>query len=118
VRLQAAKPKGDKAKRGPVPQLQLLHNITGSFRPGILTALMGVSGVQPSLALRAACMRQLQHWPCPVCGLCCYPVVVHSLGHKQVKPPDVLYALGCAAVPKTFPLYDMYASLQVLARRR
>uniref|UniRef100_A0A383WGZ5 ABC transporter domain-containing protein n=1 Tax=Tetradesmus obliquus TaxID=3088 RepID=A0A383WGZ5_TETOB len=26
------------------PQLQLLHNITGSFRPGVLTALMGVSG--------------------------------------------------------------------------
>ncbi|XP_020254965.1 ABC transporter G family member 41-like isoform X2 [Asparagus officinalis] len=25
-------------------QLQLLHNITGTFRPGILTALMGVSG--------------------------------------------------------------------------
>jgi len=25
-------------------QLQLLHNITGSFRPGILSALMGVSG--------------------------------------------------------------------------
>lgn len=32
----------------PCPQgkgeLQLLHNITGSFRPGVLTALMGVSG--------------------------------------------------------------------------
>lgn len=26
------------------PQLQLLHSITGSFRPGVLTALMGVSG--------------------------------------------------------------------------
>lgn len=26
------------------PQLQLLSNITGSFRPGVLTALMGVSG--------------------------------------------------------------------------
>lgn len=25
-------------------QLQLLHNISGAFRPGILTALMGVSG--------------------------------------------------------------------------
>lgn len=25
-------------------ELQLLHNITGSFRPGVLTALMGVSG--------------------------------------------------------------------------
>lgn len=25
-------------------KLQLLHNITGAFRPGILTALMGVSG--------------------------------------------------------------------------
>ncbi|KAL4524950.1 hypothetical protein Ndes2526A_g07047 [Nannochloris sp. 'desiccata'] len=25
-------------------QLQLLHNITGSFRPGVLTALMGASG--------------------------------------------------------------------------
>lgn len=29
---------------GGKPQLQLLHNITGSFRPGVLTALMGVSG--------------------------------------------------------------------------
>lgn len=25
-------------------ELQLLHNITGSFRPGVLTALMGSSG--------------------------------------------------------------------------
>jgi hypothetical protein len=53
--LQAAK-KGDKAKGGPVPQLQLLHSITGSFRPGVLTALMGVSGAKPSLALATACM--------------------------------------------------------------
>eukprot|EP00879_Flechtneria_rotunda_P006755 GHRR01007099.1.p1 GENE.GHRR01007099.1~~GHRR01007099.1.p1 ORF type:complete len:1177 (+),score=387.98 GHRR01007099.1:1343-4873(+) len=29
---------------GGKPELQLLHNITGSFRPGVLTALMGVSG--------------------------------------------------------------------------
>jgi hypothetical protein len=33
---------GDKS--GGKPQLQLLHGITGSFRPGVLTALMGVSG--------------------------------------------------------------------------
>lgn len=25
-------------------KLQLLHDITGAFRPGVLTALMGVSG--------------------------------------------------------------------------
>jgi ABC-type multidrug transport system ATPase subunit len=25
-------------------ELQLLHNISGTFRPGVLTALMGVSG--------------------------------------------------------------------------
>lgn len=31
---------------GGKPQLQLLHEITGSFRPGVLTALMGVSGEQ------------------------------------------------------------------------
>ena len=29
---------------GIVPELTLLTDITGSFRPGILTALMGVSG--------------------------------------------------------------------------
>lgn len=29
---------------GGKPQLQLLHDITGSFRPGVLTAFMGVSG--------------------------------------------------------------------------
>ena len=28
----------------PQKRLQLLHDITGAFRPGILTALMGVSG--------------------------------------------------------------------------
>jgi hypothetical protein len=43
--LQAAKSKGEKSKTAAVPQLQLLHNITGSFRPGVLTALMGVSGM-------------------------------------------------------------------------
>ena len=33
-----------KAKGGSSPQLTLLTDITGSFRPGVLTALMGVSG--------------------------------------------------------------------------
>lgn len=28
----------------PDKRLQLLHDITGAFRPGVLTALMGVSG--------------------------------------------------------------------------
>jgi hypothetical protein len=32
-------------------ELQLLHNISGSFRPGVLTALMGVSG-EPRLGSR------------------------------------------------------------------
>lgn len=33
------------AKKGPhAGNLQLLHDITGSFRPGVLTALMGASG--------------------------------------------------------------------------
>ncbi|KAF6261001.1 ATP-binding cassette transporter [Scenedesmus sp. NREL 46B-D3] len=40
----AAKSKGDKAKGGAATQLPLLHDITGAFRPGVLTALMGVSG--------------------------------------------------------------------------
>ncbi|KAF6262511.1 ATP-binding cassette transporter [Scenedesmus sp. NREL 46B-D3] len=34
----------DGSVRGGKAQLQLLHGITGSFRPGVLTALMGVSG--------------------------------------------------------------------------
>ncbi|KAG0561906.1 hypothetical protein KC19_9G102300 [Ceratodon purpureus] len=32
------------AKGITTPRLQLLHNVSGAFRPGILTALMGVSG--------------------------------------------------------------------------
>jgi len=49
--------------------LQLLHNITGTFRPGVLTALMGVSGeqaVQPpttnnqaTTIAEAACINRL-----------------------------------------------------------
>ena len=31
-------------KGAAVGKLQLLHELTGSFRPGVLTALMGVSG--------------------------------------------------------------------------
>jgi hypothetical protein len=52
--LQAPKPKDGKSKGGPAPQLQLLHNITGSFRPGVLTALMGVSGAN---SLTHSCIR-------------------------------------------------------------
>jgi hypothetical protein len=35
-------------------ELHLLHNITGSFRPGVLTALMGVSGEQTRVGLQQA----------------------------------------------------------------
>lgn len=42
--LQGAKGASGAEKGAHKPQLQLLHNITGSFRPGVLTALMGVSG--------------------------------------------------------------------------
>lgn len=42
VYMQGAK--GSKNDAGAKPQLQLLHNISGTFRPGVLTALMGVSG--------------------------------------------------------------------------
>jgi hypothetical protein len=37
-------------------ELQLLHNITGSFRPGVLTALMGVSGERGLDSCKAAHM--------------------------------------------------------------
>lgn len=37
---------------GIVPELTLLTDITGSFRPGILTALMGVSGAGKVSSLR------------------------------------------------------------------
>jgi hypothetical protein len=87
VHLQAAKPKGDKAKRGPVPQLQLLHNITGSFRPGVLTALMGVSGAHPAWISEQhvwAAAALAMPSPGTVLLSCCYC----SIGYEKLKPFD------------------------------
>lgn len=53
------------------PELQLLHSITGTFRPGVLTALMGVSGecsqlcsaslpARSSIAASCVCSAQLR----------------------------------------------------------
>ncbi|KAJ6791593.1 pleiotropic drug resistance protein 3-like [Iris pallida] len=39
-------------------RLQLLHNITGAFRPGILTALMGVSGAGKTTLMDVLCGRK------------------------------------------------------------
>lgn len=45
VPMPAGAPGYEEAKAaGQEPELTLLTNITGSFRPGVLTALMGVSG--------------------------------------------------------------------------
>ena len=44
------------------PLLQLLDGINGAFRPGILTALMGVTGQQCGAAVHASwlCLRPWQ----------------------------------------------------------
>ncbi|KAJ6791594.1 pleiotropic drug resistance protein 3-like [Iris pallida] len=39
-------------------RLQLVHNITGAFRPGILTALMGVSGAGKTTLMDVFCGRK------------------------------------------------------------
>ena len=39
-------------------KLQLLQNITGAFRPGILTALMGVSGAGKTTLMDVLCGRK------------------------------------------------------------
>lgn len=39
-------------------KLQLLSNITGAFRPGVLTALMGVSGAGKTTLMDVLCGRK------------------------------------------------------------
>lgn len=61
VPMPAGAPGYEEAKAaGQEPELTLLTNITGSFRPGVLTALMGVSGagkVRWRRAQHHTCMR-------------------------------------------------------------
>lgn len=61
VPMPAGAPGYEEAKAaGQEPELTLLTNITGSFRPGVLTALMGVSGagkVRWRRAQRHTCVR-------------------------------------------------------------
>lgn len=39
-------------------KLQLLHGVTGSFRPGVLTALMGLSGAGKTTLMDVLCGRK------------------------------------------------------------
>eukprot|EP00884_Botryococcus_braunii_P004769 jgi/Botrbrau1/14293/Bobra.0369s0007.1 len=55
--LKSQQGRGEVSQRGR-PQLQLLHKITGFFRPGVLTALMGASGAGKTTLLDVLACRK------------------------------------------------------------
>eukprot|EP00271_Cylindrocystis_brebissonii_P020897 TRINITY_DN71_c0_g1_i2.p1 TRINITY_DN71_c0_g1~~TRINITY_DN71_c0_g1_i2.p1 ORF type:complete len:1380 (-),score=255.02 TRINITY_DN71_c0_g1_i2:202-4341(-) len=51
-----------KEMAGDDPKLQLLHSVSGSFRPGVLTALMGVSGAGKTTLMDVLAGRKTGGW--------------------------------------------------------
>ncbi len=64
--------KGDNVKefKGK-PQLELLRGISGAFRPGVLTCLMGVSGAGKTTLMDVLAGRKTSKYPsCFVLDMC------------------------------------------------
>lgn len=71
------------AAGGAVPQLRLLTNITGTFRPGVLTALMGVSGAGKTTLMDVLAGRKNTGTVTGE-GLRCLLVTFHDACHRTV----------------------------------
>jgi len=71
---QGQKEAGERVKGASQPQLTLLHDITGAFRPKRLTCLMGVSGAGKTTLMDVLAGRKTGSIPEP---LHCSPWMKH-----------------------------------------